>query len=298
MKKFLSKIALLVTFVIATMVTADALYTAIFTAAPPRTKTKYIIGLKDERIDYIFLGSSRVRNSIVTKIVEDETSKKALNLGIDGAKPDDVFLQLKLLVHNNIQFEKIFIQVDYTYNDIGPSAIVGSEALPFIRSNEVIGEQMCAHPKFNAYYYVPFYRYQDNDYAIGFRTALLHIVDRKKINFADGFDPREDTFTDIAKPLPDTIVKLNPTFNKIQAFCQRHNIDVVYYTAPYCDNFSDSRFSDLLKQKIPQLRDYSKALTEKKYFRDCRHLKTAGAEIFTRMLIADCITNNHLNKSN
>ncbi len=291
MKRFLSKIGLLVLVVLAIMTVADIAYTYVYVHTPPREKTKYIVQLKDKKIDYIFLGSSRVRNTIVTKMIEDATGKTALNLGIDGAKIDDILLQLKLLVHNNVKFEKVFIQIDYMYNGLGPSDIVGSQSLPYLRKNQVIAEQMKTHhPKFLPYYYVPFYRYLDNDYAIGFRMMLLNIIDRRKTDFADGFEPRSDEFANIGQPLPDHIVARNEAFDQMQAYCKANHIDVIYFAAPYCDDMASNPFHAMLRRRIPELHDYSAAITDKKYFRDCRHLKTSGAEVFTQMIVNDFLT--------
>jgi hypothetical protein len=290
MKKFLSKVAMLVFAVFLIMVVADAAYTYIFTNTAPRTKSKYIIQLKDIKIDYIFLGSSRTHYHVNTKMIEESTSKKALNLGIDAASLDDLFLQLKLLVHNNVRFEKIFIQIDYNFNQTKPSAIVSAEVLPYLRDNEVVTEQMRRfHPKFSSYYYVPFYRYQDNEYSIGFRAALLNAIGVKKnVDFSDGFATLDKPFENSEPPLPTTIVPHNSTFDQMVSFCKAHHLNVVFFTAPYCDDYLGSTYQDKLKAKIPQLKDFSKSMPDKKYFIDCRHLNADGAIVFTRLLLAEC----------
>jgi len=292
MKKFLLKVCWIIATLFILMGLLDLAFTHAYTNTPPRNKTRYLVQLRNRHIDYIFLGSSRVRDLINTKIVVSKTSKTAINLGINGTKPDDIFLQLKLLVDNKVTFTKIFIQIDYTYNAVDPSNLVGSEALPYIRNNAVVRAHLRQfEPNFIPYYYVPFYRYIDNAHTIGFRSFFSTVVSRDKLDFTDGFEPWGDKFSKGTFRLPNKITASNTTFDAIQKFCIDHKIDVVYFTSPYCDDFLNNSFTDQLKLKVPQLNDYSKALTNKKYFRDCLHLNLTGADVFTKMLVEDCITN-------
>jgi hypothetical protein len=176
------------------------------------------------------------------------------------------------------------------YNTEKASTIVGSDALPYLRSNVIVKEHVRNNnPKFNAYYYIPFYRYADNDYIIGFRKVFLTAFDKKDTNFEDNFAPRSRPFGDLKMPIPDTIIARNKAFDDIQKLCRQHKIDVVYFCAPYCDNLTSSPYHDLLKKKIPSLRDYSRAITKESYFLDCQHLNATGASLFTQMLIDDCL---------
>ncbi|HCQ12005.1 hypothetical protein [Flavobacterium sp.] len=96
MKKFLKHIAALVVVTLVSMFALDCIYTYVYENAIPRNKTQYLLKLKNERIDYVFLGSSRLENHIVTKLVEEKTGKKALNLGVQGGRLDDMSLMIKL----------------------------------------------------------------------------------------------------------------------------------------------------------------------------------------------------------
>lgn len=165
-----------------------------------------------------------------------------------------------------------------------------SESLPYIRNNEAITEQLRQNnPKFFQYYYIPFYRYVDNSYIIGFRNLFNTLFFRKDFDFANGFEARNTPFAQTKVVLPKKIVASNATFNQIQQLCAKHHIDVVYFTAPFCDDLSDYDYINQLKKKVPQLKDYSKMPYDKKYFRDCLHLNGIGAAAFTKMLVDDCI---------
>ncbi|WP_131494724.1 hypothetical protein [Flavobacterium enshiense] len=242
-------------------------------------------------MDFVFLGSSRVQNHIVTELVESQTSKKALNLGVQGGRLDDVFLMLKILKENEVFPEKVFIQVDYLYNFEGPSVIVGCESLPYIKTNPIVKEHIKENnPSFAFNYYIPFYRYASNDFKIGFREFFCSLLGKKtKLNLEDGFEGKNEKFKDINYKLPDSIIQKNTVFIKIDEFCKLNNIDITYFCAPFCSRVYDSDFIEKLKVKIPELKDFSKSIPEEKYFKDCGHLNEKGAYKFTQMLIDECI---------
>jgi len=269
----------------------DVLYTKVYETSVPRNKTQYILQLKDKKIDYVFLGSSRVQNHIVTKLVEKETGKKALNLGIQGGKLDDVSLFLKLLKQQNNTFEKVLIQVDYLYNFETPSTIVGCESLPYVRSNAIVKSHVQENnANFNTYYTVPFYRYSVNDFKLGFREFFSSLTGKKiKLDLSDGFEAKNEKFRSKSYKLPKSIAKANSDFLAIEAFCKNHNIEVIYFCAPFCSQAENLDYIEKLKRKIPELKDFSKSIKDISYFKDCAHLNGKGAELFTQMLVDSCL---------
>ena len=116
MQQFIRKIGVILLTTVLLLCLFDWAYTEVYVRSIPRNKTKYVLGLKDQKIDYVFLGSSRVENHIDTQLIKTLTSKKVLNLGIQGAKLDDNYLLLQLLIHNNVKIGKLFLQVDYIFN--------------------------------------------------------------------------------------------------------------------------------------------------------------------------------------
>jgi hypothetical protein len=214
-----------------------------------------------------------------------------MNLGINGAKLDHVYLMLKLLVSNNVSFEKVFIQVDYNYNLDSGSTIVSPESLPFIRSNSVVNAHLKNdNPDFFKSNIIPFYRYAVNDYKIGFREFFFTAINKKSNqNFNDGFEPKNGQFKDINYKLPDTIAKKNKVLDDITQFCKTNNINLVYFCSPFCTQVSSSNFVSKLKVKIPNLYDFSNVIINDSLFVDCGHLNEKGAELFTRKLVQNCI---------
>jgi hypothetical protein len=295
MKKFIKYFVVIFVSVVVIMIALDILYTYVYTNAQPRSKTQYLLKLKNKKIDYIFLGSSRVENHVVTKMVEEKTSGTAINIGVQGGKLDVTYLILQLLLENNIQFKKLFIQVDYSYNFEGNSIVFNPETIPFIRNNEIINKfHKKNNPDYLRCYYLPFYRYAVNDFKVGFREFFSSSINKTtSTDFSDGFEPRKDAFSSEKYTLPGTIVKSNKTFEQIDSLCKQKHIDVIYFCAPFCNQVVTSDFTQKLKQKIPTLKDYSKSILEDKYYVNCGHLNEAGAKLFTQMLIDDCILNLH-----
>ena len=120
------------------MLSLDIVYTNIYENAKPRSKFQYFRGLKNTKTNFIFIGSSRVENSIVPSVIERITHKKAINLGFQAAKVKDIYTLLQLIKSYNIKYEKIFIQIDYIYTIDGNSNILHYEMLPFFRENDIL----------------------------------------------------------------------------------------------------------------------------------------------------------------
>ena len=294
MKPFLKYLSILLFITLILMVVMDFLYTYVYETSIPRNKTQYVLHLKNQKIDYVFLGSSRVQNNIVTKLVKEKTGSKTINLGIQGGRLDDVNLLLKVLVQNNNRLGKVFIQVDYLYNFEVPSTIVGCESLPYIRTNKIVRDHVRENNlDFIPNYFIPFYRYNVNDFKIGFREFFSSLINKKsKLDLSDGVEPQNGEFKGDNYSLPDKIAKKNHDFSKIDEFCKENKIEVVYFCAPFCSRASNLQYIEKLKTKVPNLVDFSRVIKSDVYFKDCAHLNGAGAEKFTNILIDSCLISN------
>jgi len=69
MRKFFKYIGLLVIIVIALLYLLELLYTHTYKNGIPRNKVSYVLSMNDKYIDYIFLGSSRVDNTIDAEVM-------------------------------------------------------------------------------------------------------------------------------------------------------------------------------------------------------------------------------------
>ena len=289
MKKFIRYILIVTASALLLMALLDAAFTYVYSTSPPRNKIQYIMRLEPQKIDYVFLGSSRTANHIATDEVTRITGKPAINLGMEGAVLQDNLLQLKLLLDKEIKMEKVFVQVDYIYEIGNVSNIANSAALPFIH-NDVVSEHLKPQlNNFSASYHIPFYRYLIADFAIGFREFTLTMFKKKpRIDLADGFIPKIGSEKLTKYTLPDSIAKNNVARSAISELCAQNNIKLILFCAPFCSKTENADYIERLKEKLPDLRDYSKAVDDSLFF-NCGHLNEQGARHFTRMLVADVL---------
>jgi len=285
MRKFINYIAILFATIFLIMAVLDLVYTSVYEYSNPRNKFQYILNLKPQKINYIFLGSSRTANSIVTSEVIKTSGLKAINLGMEGAQLDDNLLQLKLLLDKGVVADKIFLQVDYQFENLKKSSIAKADAIPFIH-NRIIKEHLEKEIEdFSTMYYIPFYRYMVNDYKIGFREFFFSIINKKpKIDLNDGFTPKKESRDLKEQILPNSIASRNLTIEKMQRLCDEKNIELVYFCAPFCSKVKNIEYVKKLKAKLPGLQDYSSAFKDSLFF-DCGHLNDRGALLFTKLFI-------------
>jgi len=291
MGKFFKYIGFLVIVVIALLYLLDLLYTNTYTKGLPRNKVSYVLSMKDTSIDYIFLGSSRVDNNIDAAVIESITGKKALNLGIQAAKLNDLFFMLQLLKKQNIKAEIVFIQVDYIYNIGGNSEILKSYLMPYIEDDVISSYIKERDSNYYKLKYLPFYRYLAYDYKLGFREHFNTFINKKSsLNLANGYDAKYGTIAStLQASLPKTINKENKTIEKINKFAKKNNIKVVYFMAPFCYDTKNKDFSQKLKQRIPGLLDYSQLFTDDNYFYNSSHLNDKGAKEFSKRVALDIL---------
>lgn len=278
--------------VLMVMSVLDLLYTKIYENSCPRTKFQYLRSLKNKKIDYVFIGSSRVENGIVPSVIHDKTGKTAVNFGFQAAKLGDIYTILQLVEEYNIRYEKILVQVDYIYNmPEGHSNIFEFEMMPFVRENGITkaySDKYSENPKAN--YYVPFYRYCDNDLKLGFREILANLANKKtNVVGNSGYGARYGNSTELKGALPEVIIDENVVFDSIQSFVKRNNMRVVFYCAPFCKYNGNQNFTSKLKTRIPEFQDFSKVLEDDSLFLDCNHLNDDGAKLFTEILVKEVL---------
>lgn len=278
--------------ILAVMFVLDVVYTKIYETSFPRTKFQYLRSLKNKKVDYIFIGSSRVENGIVPSIIKQKTGKEAVNLGFQAAKLGDIYTLLQLVKEYHIQYETILIQVDYIYNfEGGHSNIFEYEMMPFIRENAITknySDVYVEHPIAN--YYLPFYRYCGNDLKIGFREIFANLAGKKtNVIFQKGYIARFGNSAILAGALPAVVLNKNATLDSMQSFIKQNKMKVVFYFAPVCRNSKNQDFISKLKIKIPEFKDFSRALNDDELFMDCNHLNDNGAQRFTEILAEEVL---------
>jgi len=183
---FVKHILKIVLILIVSAYALDFGFTYVYKYSAPRTKFQYLRLQKNKNFDYVFLGSSRVENGIVSNIIESKTGKKTINLAFQGSNLADIYFVLQLFQEYNIKCKKVFIQVDeafYTPNDY--SKIVKYETVGFINENETISNYCFLSDKdeFCKNKNIPFYRYIKVASKIGFREFMANILSIEKNKF-------------------------------------------------------------------------------------------------------------------
>ena len=287
---FIGKI-ILVFLVLATVL--DFVYTAVFEVSPPRQKFQFFRSYQGKSVDYIFLGSSRVENSLVVSEIENKTGKSALNLGFQAAKMEDIYTLLKLIKAYEIKTETIFIQVDYIFNmEEGYSNVLQYEIMPYVRDNSVTKSYLDRHFEYpKLLYYVPFYRFSDYDSKIGFREFVLNVLGKKTaIENEKGFVGLDGQLDHCDYELPSSVKQQNVYFDKIQDFAEKNDMDIVYYFSPISLRTENKEYVTKLHGKIPKLHDFSSVVKDDSLFQDCTHLNCKGATFFTQYFIDTLLT--------
>jgi len=274
------------------MLVLDAVYTKIYERATPRTKFQYFRSLKNQKVDYIFLGSSRVENGIVPSVIKQKTGKLAVNFGFQAAKLVDIYTLLQLVKEYNIRYEIILIQVDYIYNfEAGHSNIFEFEMMPFVRDNVVTKNYLDTHVENPlANYYVPFYRYCRNDLKLGLREIFANIIHKKNNMIAtDGYSAAFGNTTEMSGALPAVILDKNSTMDSIESFVIKNKMKVIFYCAPFCKNNQNQDYTAKLKARIAGFKDFSRVITDDRMFHNCNHLNDIGAKRFTEIFAEEVL---------
>lgn len=295
MRKFGFYILALLIMVVILMFFLDKIYTYSYTHGIPRNKVSYVLSLDRDTINYVFLGSSRVDNFIDAGVIESETKKKALNLGIQGAKIYDYYLMLQLLQQQKINIDSVFIQVDYVFNMEGDSEILKSFLMPFIESKTISSFIKERDPDYWKLKYIPFYRYLVYDYKLGFREFFSTAINKpSKTNFENGYFPKfGNSGEKMGLALPPRIKESNKGINAINEFAEKNNIKIVYFIAPVCSGTKNLDYSKKLQNKLSPFLDFSSIFLEHdEYFFNCGHLNDKGAQKFSKIM-TDTITSSN-----
>lgn len=286
MKKFIIYLIKKILIFGIVLIMLDLFYTYIYENKQTiRTKIEFIFQNNDKKYDYIFLGSSRVEFHVNTTLIDKKTGKKSLNLGISGQNLPETFLTLKLLRKQNISAKKYFIQIDEAdlIKKSKKNFSSVSYFLPYTKNKEINDHLK----EYDLDYFedtkIPFYRYMNYGYKIGYRELLLKIANKKRMkNFYIGLESllENDTISNNFKNNYSTEL-----LNEISHFGIEKNIEIIFYTSPYYNVKNDTHFKEVLKKKT--IFDYIDSITNPKLFKDADHLNKHGANKFTEMLIRD-----------
>lgn len=264
----------------------DIIYTIIYRNSNPRNKIQSILHLDNKHFDLAFFGSSRTENNIDCEVIEKITGKSCVNLGMAGASLGDIYYLMKLSQKNNLQFDEVYLQLDYNYNQ------ESFETTPYFKGiltpyqNSLFIKSYISdfsyEDKMNLF---PFYRYMKNDKIIGFREILFLFFNKDPgFNPQNGFLPIQGNGLLIAGNLPSEIINNNMVLERMKTLFQ-NNTQFNFFTAPYCHLVNNREFVDRLKEQEPTLNNFVDIFDNKpEYFSNCGHLNEKGAKEFSKIL--------------
>lgn len=282
MGRFIAEISRLVLVVGLAAIGLDVAYTTVLSRFSDRSTLHKVREMRGCHYDYIVVGSSRAMHHVDPALLEREFGKRGINLGEQDATACDAFRVVRdFLAHNTT--DAVFVHVDKEWDQDGSSPLVTSLYAPFVREvkDPADGRDLFGSD-YSPYRWLPFYRYVKLGPAIGFREVLFSTLGKRRIAdngfsplYGKGFNP------DVNMEQPRFSDRMNSDYKQLLDLCIDRGMTIHFFTSPCHGMKYDSA---ILKKYLPGYQDFSAALPEQKYFGDPRHMNTAGAEAFTRLL--------------
>lgn len=287
MKKFIVYFLSILALLLVISITLNIVYTTIYNTSRDRNKIQMILNVPPKHYDAIFIGSSRAEAQIVTKMFSN-IGLTTYNFGMSGASLCDTSLLLKLFFEKGNTTDKVLLELDLNYMIEKPTKGIKALSLPYSSSNSTIRNHYVTNT-WDSFFIdnLPFYKYCIYDSKIGFRELVMTLM-HKKSRFikTDGFKPLEGKSNNFVKmELPVQINQKNRYYSEIKTTCKNRRVKLISFTTPICKYVNNKDFFIKLKNKIPELIDYSDVVKSDNLFYSCKHLNENGAKIFTKILI-------------
>lgn len=288
MKRFIIYVTILIVMVVSLQYLGEYTYTYVYNHGSPRNKVMWVRDIGTDSLDYVVIGNSRSYYHINPVLIEQETGEKGLNLAYVNSYPFELKL-MTLEVLKNIKVQKIFIQVDYTYNLEIPDKMAQVPWIPYLKEKSIYSQYKNQDSQYKFFRWIPFYRYQYYESELGFRNVVLSMLG-KKPNFYEnyGFKPIHGQLQKLDVFEHYLIDKENILLSDILGVCSNLNTEVYFFTAPI---FQFKGNLDLMERWLPNYNNYTELIQERSLFSDPVHLKEEGAIRFTHQFIEDYFTN-------
>ena len=161
MRAFGKHIVIIISVLMLSALILEYCYKRAYKSDVARNKVQLVANLKNVHIDYIFLGSSRTENHIDCDVIEKITGKSCINLGLQAGRIKDYRIIVELLQSNAVYFDKLFIQIDYSYNFDDYSKGFLAQLMPFVK-NDNLPEVRYQELELPFYYDLPYLRFASN----------------------------------------------------------------------------------------------------------------------------------------
>lgn len=311
MRSFILKIILFICILTAVSYAAYFLLNAFQLAYYSTSlKPRWVLGLKEQQVDYVFLGSSRMANTIASTDFDSRLNATSVNLATPGSSYGESYVLFQqYLAHGNTTKNLVLSfdlfksrHVNRDAETITPLVFKQFDFMPYAEIPEVKSVYKNYTPQWHLdlWKYLPFSQFAEfNSY---FKTdSILQFI-------ADGQAQQPNFNTHTGEQLiynfsfkgerisAPGLVQLGPRSEeyllKILTLANKNNICVILVTAPYYkmesfDRKTHTAYVNFLKNKYSV--SYidltaSKEWGDYTYFSDPIHTNAYGSKLYTQML--------------
>lgn len=284
MKRFLKYIGTLLLILLGWQLIGEFAYTYVYEHGSPRNKVMWVRSLEEDHLDFAILGSSRAQFHVDPLIIEEEKGWYGYNFGYENCYPFETNLMAQeLLKHTST--ERLWVQVDFTYNMDIPDVQAQVPWMPYIKEPEIYRHFEPHGRRYTLFKWIPFYRYQYFEGSLGLRNVLLSALGKEP----DFYENRG--FKGIDHQLQELDVfehyleeQENQSLKQLLQTTSEQSVQTSFFIAPIQD-FEGNL--PIMAQWLPNLKDYTNSFPDASDFSDPIHLRQEAAREFTQLLIND-----------
>lgn len=286
-------------------------------------KTRWAIELKDTHVDYLFLGSSRIANMIVSTDFDSTLHTTSINLATAGSSYGESYVLFQqYLAHGNtaktlvLSFD-LFKSRHRDFKGEGSTPLIFKhfDFFPYEEVPEIKSVYNSYTSPWHMYLwkYVPFSRYAEFNTYFKVDSLLQFLIDGKpqQANFNRNTGQQliyNFNFKGEKTSVPGG-VQIGPRSEqyllKILALAKQHNISIILATAPYYkmkafDRKNHTMFVDFLENKFnARYIDFtaSNEWNTYTYFSDPLHTNVYGSKLYTKMLCDSLLVKDSSDKN-
>ncbi|MDX2172637.1 MAG: hypothetical protein SFY56_05910 [Bacteroidota bacterium] len=268
---------------------------------------KFDLMFKDKsKFDIVFIGSSRTYYGINPSIIEKLSGKNAINIGLEGAKLNEMEIALKGYLYSHPKPGKIILMIDphsfsfnenQIYNKIYLSNYLNNDSIYSALKNSINYKPI-------VWKYIPYFILTEFDDYTRLKS-IKGIINGKNKNsllnyngfceLKNKFTATDDNFNTLKMNIDNGVKHL---FNII-SICNRDNIDIQIVQGPFLKLFYEKNkmdifyknINELIYNRFPNTKIQTTALnyTNLNYFKDETHVNNVGAihystDIFTTFI--------------
>ncbi len=257
-------------------------------------KPLWLNKIKNQNLDYVLLGNSRVYSTIDVGEIEKSTDLKGLNLGLDGSNFASQLLMLKIFHKNNNHTQKVLLQVDPTvYTAEDNDRFAAYNFLPLLEKKYVFEHYKALGNEYYLYKYIPLLKYGK----FNFKWSIENLVKLKLNRWNPPYDQygsylHDDKYQgDSLQHFENTnIPEPNLYLQKIINYCKVNDIELILFTAPYIDYDIENEavidgFNNTIRgYNLPYYTYHNLLRKDYDLFYDNNHININGVRIFNKKI--------------